>query len=129
MNPVYSHGVSVAALASTDEKDKRLRSSVLIKSGTTTLVVDTTPDFRSQALRAPVDRVDAILYTHAHADHILGLDDVRPFNYRQDSEIPIYARPETLAAISLLLLYRHKDNIKRLMAGQEARMGRAREDG
>lgn len=64
-----------------------------------TVLIDTTPDFRQQALRARMRRVDAILYTHAHADHIMGLDDVRPFNFRQKEPIPIYGTEETLGHI------------------------------
>ena len=69
------------------------------------VLIDTTPDFRQQALRAQIERIDAILYTHSHADHILGLDDVRPFNYRQRQAIPIYAMQETLAAIRRVFRY------------------------
>ncbi len=73
------------------------------------VVVDTTPDFREQALRARIERVDAILYTHAHADHILGLDDVRPYNYRQRAAIPIYGLEETLASIQRVFRYAFND--------------------
>jgi phosphoribosyl 1,2-cyclic phosphate phosphodiesterase len=69
------------------------------------VIVDTTPDFRAQVLRARVTRLDAILYTHAHADHILGLDDVRPFNYRQRAPIPIYGNAETLETIQRVFRY------------------------
>ena len=69
------------------------------------IVVDTTPDFRAQVLRARVQRIDAILFTHSHADHILGLDDVRPFNYRQRAAIPVYAMEETLDAIRRVFRY------------------------
>src|SRR6266478_3154920 len=68
---------------SPDPRDKRLRPSIMLRYQGHNVVVDTTPDFRSQVLAAGLDRLDAILYTHAHADHILGLDDVRPFNYHQ----------------------------------------------
>jgi phosphoribosyl 1,2-cyclic phosphate phosphodiesterase len=63
------------------------------------VLVDTTPDFRYQALRLPIPRVDAVLYTHSHADHIMGLDDLRPFNYMQRQVIPIYAAEEHLRSI------------------------------
>ena len=90
---------------STDPRDKRLRPSILVRYAGRGILIDTTPDFRTQALRAPIERVDAILYTHAHADHILGLDDVRPFNYRQRSEIPIYAMQDTLDSIRRVFNY------------------------
>lgn len=76
---------------SDDPRDKRLRSSVLITQGEKNIVVDTTPDFRYQMLRAQVVRLDAILITHAHKDHIAGMDDVRAFNYFQQRAIDIYA--------------------------------------
>jgi phosphoribosyl 1,2-cyclic phosphate phosphodiesterase len=76
---------------SSDPRDKRTRPSVLIEIGERALVVDTTPDFRAQALREGLGRLDAVLFTHSHADHILGLDDVRPFYFRQQQPIPIYA--------------------------------------
>ena len=76
---------------STDPRDNRLRPSILIGYEGHNVLVDTTPDFRSQALRAKIDHIDAIVFTHSHADHIMGLDDVRPFNFRQKGRIPIYA--------------------------------------
>jgi phosphoribosyl 1,2-cyclic phosphate phosphodiesterase len=63
------------------------------------VVIDVTPDFRTQALRTGFERLDAILFTHEHADHVMGLDDVRPFNFRQGGRIPIYASARTMAAI------------------------------
>lgn len=77
--------------ASTDARDKRLRSSILIESPTTTIVVDSGPDFRYQMLRANVKKLDAILFTHAHKDHVAGLDDVRAYNYFQQKSMDIYA--------------------------------------
>ena len=68
---------------SSNKKDKRLRSSIMVQSATTTLVVDTTPDFRYQMLRENVNNVDAILFTHPHKDHVAGLDDIKAFNYFQ----------------------------------------------
>jgi phosphoribosyl 1,2-cyclic phosphate phosphodiesterase len=81
---------------SEDPRDKRLRPSVLLRYAGKSVLIDTTPDFRYQALRAGIDRLDAILFTHAHADHIMGLDDVRPFNFRQKGNIPVYGSPETI---------------------------------
>lgn len=102
-------GCSCEVCRSTDPRDNRLRPSILIRYGGQTVVVDTTPDFRAQVLRAGLERVDAILYTHAHADHILGLDDVRPFNYRQKAPIPIFAMQETLDAIRRVFRYAFED--------------------
>ena len=66
--------------SSTDERDKRLRTSIMIQEGDLNIVVDTGPDFRAQMLRTDIKHLDAVLYTHEHKDHIAGLDDVRPFN-------------------------------------------------
>jgi len=90
---------------SEDPRDKRLRPSILLAYEGKTVVVDTTPDFRSQALRVEMERLDAVLYTHAHADHIMGLDDVRPFNFRQQAPIPIYASFETMETIRRCFSY------------------------
>jgi phosphoribosyl 1,2-cyclic phosphate phosphodiesterase len=75
------------------------------------VLIDTTPDFRQQALRAKIDRIDAILFTHSHADHIMGLDDVRPFNFRQGGVIPIYGSEETLANIRNSFRYIFEDKV------------------
>lgn len=81
---------------SADPRDNRLRPSVWIRYRGQSILIDTTPDFRQQALRHGIPRLDAILYTHSHADHILGLDDIRPFNFRQRGPIPIYGSQDTL---------------------------------
>src|SRR5215467_516005 len=80
---------------SADPRDKRLRPSILLSRNGQSVVIDTTPDFRQQALRAGLDRLDAILLTHAHADHILGFDDIRPYNIRQRVALPVYSNEET----------------------------------
>lgn len=98
-------GCACEVCASTDPHDNRLRPSILIRYAGHSVLVDTSPDFRTQALRAHIERVDAILFTHSHADHILGLDDVRPFNYRQRQAIPVYASSETLEAIRRVFRY------------------------
>jgi phosphoribosyl 1,2-cyclic phosphate phosphodiesterase len=90
---------------STDPRDKRTRPSVLLAYGGRNVVIDTTPDFRFQAMRAGIDRLDAVIYTHGHADHILGLDDVRPFNIKQRSAVPIYAAADTLATLQRQFAY------------------------
>lgn len=98
-------GCSCAVCTSPDPKDKRTRPSVLIQYSGKNVLIDTTPDFRTQAIRECIDRLDAILYTHAHADHILGLDDVRPLSYRHESKVPLYARGTTADAIEQVFKY------------------------
>jgi phosphoribosyl 1,2-cyclic phosphate phosphodiesterase len=88
-----------AICASTDKKDKRLRSSILVQSPTISIVVDTTPDFRYQMLREHVRKLDAVIFTHPHKDHIAGLDDVRAFNYFQGKAMDVYANEMTQETI------------------------------
>lgn len=84
-------GCDCAVCTSADPKDNRLRSSILVESATTTLVVDTGPDFRYQMLREKVKKLDAVVFTHPHRDHMAGLDDVRAYNFFQKMPIDIYA--------------------------------------
>ncbi len=84
---------------SQDMHDKRTRPSLLVQYAGHSVVIDTTPDFRFQALRAGLSRLDAVLFTHPHADHILGLDDVRPFNFHQKAEVAVYGNRKTIARI------------------------------
>jgi phosphoribosyl 1,2-cyclic phosphate phosphodiesterase len=93
-------GCHCAVCASSDPRDKRMRPSVLLEYAGRCVLIDTTPDFRSQALRVGLDRLDAVLYTHGHADHVLGLDDIRPFNSKQHAPIPIYGSAATLSTLS-----------------------------
>ncbi|HNM32693.1 MAG TPA: MBL fold metallo-hydrolase, partial [Chitinophagales bacterium] len=91
-----SQGVPVitcncAVCTSTDVRDNRMRTSLLVQSEKTTLVIDTGPDFRSQMLREKVQDLDAVVYTHGHKDHVAGLDDIRPFNYMKNKTIEVYA--------------------------------------
>jgi phosphoribosyl 1,2-cyclic phosphate phosphodiesterase len=92
-------GCHCAVCTSTDPRDNRLRPSILISYDGCNVLVDTTPDFRTQALRAGITRLNAVVFTHAHADHVMGLDDIRPFNFHQSGDIPIYAAPDTMASI------------------------------
>ncbi|MER3498802.1 MAG: MBL fold metallo-hydrolase [Chitinophagaceae bacterium] len=94
---------------SEDKKDKRLRPSILIESPNTTVVVDTTPDFRYQMLREKVKHVDAILFTHPHKDHIAGLDDVRAFNFFSGKKMQIYANSLTEEALKREFGYAFSD--------------------
>jgi phosphoribosyl 1,2-cyclic phosphate phosphodiesterase len=98
-------GCDCKVCTSTDPRDTRLRPSILVQYGGRNVVIDTTPDFRQQVLRARIRRLDAILYTHSHADHILGLDDVRPFNFMQREHIPIYATEDTMVTIRRCFSY------------------------
>jgi phosphoribosyl 1,2-cyclic phosphate phosphodiesterase len=98
-------GCECAVCRSADPRDSRLRPSILIQWGVYNILVDTTPDFRQQALREHIEHIDAVLYTHAHADHILGLDDLRPFNYRQNAAIPVYGSDDTLSNIQRVFRY------------------------
>lgn len=100
-----SQGVPVIACKckgclSTDERDKRLRSSILVESDKQVLVVDTGPDFRQQMLRAGVSRLDAVLFTHEHRDHIAGLDDIRAFNFIQRKPMDVYAEERVMRALN-----------------------------
>jgi phosphoribosyl 1,2-cyclic phosphate phosphodiesterase len=92
-------GCQCPVCKSDNHKDKRLRCSILVQTATTSIVIDTGPDFRQQALRADMQQLDAVVYTHSHKDHIAGLDDIRAFNYKQQSAIPIYASAATQDAI------------------------------
>ncbi|MBP7558549.1 MAG: MBL fold metallo-hydrolase, partial [Chitinophagaceae bacterium] len=94
---------------SPDKKDKRLRSSILVQSAATTLVVDTGPDFRYQMLRAQVKNLDAVLFTHPHKDHLAGLDDVRAFNYLLQRPIDVYADSLTEEAVRRDFYYAFTD--------------------
>ena len=105
--------------SSADPRDNRLRPSILVSYDGHNVLIDTTPDFRTQALRARIEHLDAVLFTHGHADHILGLDDVRPFNFRQKGSIPIYAAPDTMGTIQRVFDYifngaRKESNVPRL---------------
>ena len=92
-------GCTCEVCTSHDERDRRLRSSVMISFGETRILIDVGPDFRQQMLRHGFRRLDAILLTHEHNDHISGLDDVRPLNFRQKSDIPVFGLPRVLAAV------------------------------
>jgi phosphoribosyl 1,2-cyclic phosphate phosphodiesterase len=91
-------------------EDKRLRSSILIESPTTTLVVDTTPDFRTQMLNAHVKKLDAVLFTHPHKDHMAGLDDIKAFNYFHQQPMNVYANELTTEALKREFYYIFSEN-------------------
>jgi phosphoribosyl 1,2-cyclic phosphate phosphodiesterase len=95
--PVIACGCEVCV--SLDKKDKRLRSSILVESDEKVVSIDSGPDFRYQMLRANVQHLDAIVYTHEHKDHVAGMDDVRAFNFKQQLPMDIYAEPRVQAAL------------------------------
>ncbi len=92
-------GCHCAVCESPDPRDRRTRPSILLAYAGRNVVIDTTPDFRYQAMRARIDHLDAVLYTHGHADHILGLDDIRPYNLKRRGAVPLYAAQDTFATL------------------------------
>lgn len=92
-------GCSCRVCTSTDSRDKRLRSSILVQSEKTTIVVDTTPDFRYQMLREKVMHLDALLFTHPHKDHVAGMDDIRAYNFFSNKPMSVYANELTQTAL------------------------------
>lgn len=90
---------------SPDPRDKRLRPSILLEWEDASVLIDTSTDLRQQGLRIGLERLDAVLFTHAHVDHILGLDEIRQFNWRQRGPVPIYGSSETLAALRRTFWY------------------------
>jgi phosphoribosyl 1,2-cyclic phosphate phosphodiesterase len=92
-------GCDCAVCVSDNIKDNRLRSSLLIESATTTIVIDTGPDFRQQMLREQIKSLDAVVFTHSHKDHLAGMDDIRAFNYLQQKPMDMYATEFTWAVV------------------------------
>jgi phosphoribosyl 1,2-cyclic phosphate phosphodiesterase len=111
-----SQGVPVIACQcpvclSQNPKDNRLRCSILVQTDTTTIIIDTGPDFRQQMLRHNTQQLDAVLYTHSHKDHVAGLDDVRAFNFKQEIDMPVYCTLPTQQALKQEFSYIFADVI------------------
>jgi phosphoribosyl 1,2-cyclic phosphate phosphodiesterase len=98
-------GCDCATCTSTDPRDQRTRSSIYCQTPELKWVVDTGPDFRSQCLREKVRRVDAVLYTHPHMDHLTGFDELRRFTIEEDAMMPCYGRPSCLAVLERMFTY------------------------
>jgi phosphoribosyl 1,2-cyclic phosphate phosphodiesterase len=94
-------GCECEVCRSLDFRDKRLRSSVYVEEGGKAFVIDTGPDFRQQVLREKITHLDAVLLTHAHRDHIAGLDDIRAFNHLQSKNMPIFGRRDSLDRVKI----------------------------
>jgi len=101
--PVIACGCEVCTSA--DPRDNRLRSSIMVEAEDKTIVIDSGPDFRYQMLREKVKKLDAIVFTHEHKDHIAGMDDIRAFNYFQNSPVDIYATERVQAALKREFAY------------------------
>ena len=99
-------GCECAVCHSSDPHDRRSRPSILIEYGGRVVLIDTTPDFREQAIRKRIRRLDAVLYTHPHADHLLGIDDLRPLSYKhKPGKLPLYAKPDAVKFIRNMFGY------------------------
>lgn len=103
-------GCRCAVCTSDDPRNQRLRQSVKVEMNGKYFLIDTTPDLRLQLLREPIPRLDFLLYTHSHADHLMGLDDVRPFNFRQRETIHAFASAPTAKAIRRAFSYIWSDS-------------------
>ena len=105
-------GCNCAVCASVDPRDTRSRPSIAVQWNDHTVVIDTGQDFRQQALREHIRHIDAILYTHPHADHILGMDDLRPLTFQRQGGLPLYADDQTAAVLRRIFEYTFSPNAK-----------------
>ncbi|HVI08358.1 MAG TPA: MBL fold metallo-hydrolase [Candidatus Binatia bacterium] len=106
-------GCDCSVCHSSDPHDRRTRPSVMIEYAGKVVVIDTSPDFYSQAIRERIGRLDAVFYTHTHADHILGIDDLRPLSYmHKPGKLPLYARPDAAAFLRKMFSYIFDANYK-----------------
>jgi phosphoribosyl 1,2-cyclic phosphate phosphodiesterase len=103
-------GCACRVCTSPDPRDRRTRPSIAVTWAAHRVLIDTGPDFRQQALREGIDHVDAVLYTHSHADHILGLDDLRPLTFKNKDKVPLYAEDATASVIERIFDYTFDTN-------------------
>ena len=105
-------GCDCSVCASTDARNNRTRSSILVTTPEVRLLIDSGPDLREQALRERISEIDAIIYTHSHLDHVAGFDEMRAFCWKKDVPLPLYATASTLAVLNNMFGWAfHKDNI------------------
>ncbi len=102
-------GCSCEVCTSLDYRDKRLRTSIAVSITDKTFIIDTGPDFRQQMLRERIQRIDAVIFTHAHRDHTAGLDDVRAYNFMQQMDMPVYGRQDVLDQLKIEFAYAFAD--------------------
>ena len=110
-----SHGIPMIGCecevcTSTDPRDRRARPSIAVDCGDRTILIDTAPELRLQCVTCGIRRVDAVLFTHHHADHVTGLDDLRRFNWLLQGPVPCYGLPDTLKMIRRMFLYAFEDD-------------------
>jgi len=105
-------GCKCRVCTSPDPRDKRTRPSIAVQYEGHIVLIDSGPDFRQQALREGINHIDAVLYTHAHADHILGLDDLRPLSFQRKEKIPLYADQATASVLERMFEYTFSDSNK-----------------
>ncbi|MFZ1749082.1 MAG: MBL fold metallo-hydrolase [Saprospiraceae bacterium] len=103
-------GCTCDTCISDDKRDDRLRSSILITVNDQNIIIDTGPDFRQQMLRQQISRLDAVLLTHEHNDHVIGIDDIRPFNFRQGVNMPVYGLKRVLDEMMMKFAYIFDNN-------------------
>jgi phosphoribosyl 1,2-cyclic phosphate phosphodiesterase len=105
-------GCDCAVCRSTDPRDKRTRSGAILEAGGSTILIDTPPELRLQLIAGGFSQIDAVVYTHEHADHINGIDDLRIFSVRQRRPLPIYGPPETLERVRASFNYIFDDAVR-----------------
>lgn len=105
-------GCDCAVCHSSDPHDRRTRPSIMLEYDGKVVLIDTTPDFREQAIREHIRTLDAVLYTHTHADHILGIDDLRPLTFHRGGKIPLYAQPQAAEFLRSMFRYIFDNNYK-----------------